>query len=183
MANSATVLTGRNNIFTVRHADGDLLCRIKGKVLELEERAYNPLAPGDLVLLEDIDLANGSAVIAGRMTRKNEFGRYNHKRDSIQTLAANIDQVVCLMSVHQPAYRRRFVDRVLVLCEYYEIPATIIVTKSDLAPNDAASHIRELSDLGYAARATSITAGDTRQTGMADGCSHRPRQRHELAGT
>ena len=123
-----TVLTGRNNIFTVEIGPAETdtletgpgeggsaryLCRLRGKTLALEERAYNPLAPGDLVRLAGAEPANHTAVITGREPRRNAFQRYNHKREALQTLGANLDLVVAVMSVSQPAFRRRFVDRVL----------------------------------------------------------------------
>jgi len=125
-----TVLTGRNNIFTV-DAGTRLLCRIKGKTLALEERSYNPLAPGDEVRLSGVDLRNATAVIDERLPRRNSFERYNRKREALQTLAANVDYVVPVMSVREPAFRDRFVDRVLALAEHHGIAAIVALTKCD----------------------------------------------------
>ena len=151
-----TVRTGRNNIFDVDvGADGlagttVYRCRIKGKTLRLEERAYNPVAPGDEVALSDLDTLHATAVIRERLERRNAFQRYNRKREALQTLAANVDLVVAVMSAAQPAFRDRFVDRVLVLAAYHEIPATLVVTKADLDAETARREAARYTACGYA---------------------------------
>lgn len=143
-----TVLTGRNNIFTV-HAEQLLLCRLKGKTLALEERSYNPLAPGDVVRLSSVDVANASAVIEERLPRRNAFQRYNHKRAALQTLAANVDYVVAVMSVTEPGFRNRFVDRVLALAGYHGIDAVLALTKCDLDTDLADFETTRYRRFGY----------------------------------
>lgn len=149
MSMNGTVLTGRNNIFTVLAEDSLLVCRIKGKTLVLEERAYNPLAPGDEVRLSSIDMSNRTAVIEARLPRRNAFERYNHKRAALQTLAANVDLVVPVMSAVHPSFRNRFVDRVLALAEYQGIEAFLVITKSDLDPERAELESERYGDIGY----------------------------------
>lgn len=131
----ATVLTGRNNIFTVQAGEQILLCRLKGKTLSLDERSYNPLAPGDEVQLESVDAGNKTAVITGRAPRKNAFARFNRKRDALQTLAANVDRAVVVMSIGDPVFRERFVDRMLVLGCHHDVPVSLVITKSELDPD------------------------------------------------
>jgi len=143
-----TVLTGRNNIFTV-DAGALLLCRIKGKTLALEERSYNPLAPGDLVRLSAVDPGNATAVIEERLPRRNAFERYNRKREALQTLAANVDYVVPVMSVRDPAFRERFVDRVLALAAHHGIRAIVALTKCDLDEPVARDHSARYERFGY----------------------------------
>lgn len=144
-----TVLTGRNNIFTVSAGTGTLLCRLRGKTLDIEERAYNPLAPGDEVELDAVDFANRTAVITARGDRRSAFQRYNRKREALQTLAANVDLVVAVMSARDPLFRPRFVDRVLVLAEFHGLPAIVAVTKIDLAPDRAAEESERYRAAGY----------------------------------
>jgi ribosome biogenesis GTPase len=149
MSQTATVLSGRNNIFRVRDDDSEYLCRIKGKSLKLEERAYNPLAPGDLVVLESIDYEHGEAVIAERLPRRNEFARLNLKRETPQTLGANIDLVVAVMSATLPAFRPAFVDRVLATAHFFEIEAALVITKADRDEAGAAVRAAEFERIGY----------------------------------
>ena len=152
------VLTGRNNIFTVMLEDRELLCRLKGKRLDGEERAHNPLAPGDEVRVVSVDWSDGSGIIESRAERRNAFVRFNRKRNAPQTLAANVAAAVCIASAREPRFRARFVDRFLALCEDQAIDAVVVVTKSDLAPEEAELAACTYRSLGYEALAVSATS-------------------------
>jgi ribosome biogenesis GTPase / thiamine phosphate phosphatase len=153
------VLMGRNNIFTVELDDITLLCRLRGKRLEISESSYNPLAPGDLVVLGSIDEVHGTGVIESRVERKNAFIRFNTKRNTPQTLAANIDEVICMSSARDPQFNPRFVDRFLVLAEDQGVPASVVINKADLDPGSAERAVAVYHDLGYTAFLISATTG------------------------
>jgi ribosome biogenesis GTPase len=106
---------------------GCIECRLKGKILKDGESAYNPLAPGDFVVFSP-----DSRLIESRLPRRNKFSRWNEKGRSSQVLAANIDLVVCAASPASPPFRPRFIDRVLVQAEVENIPAAVVLNKSDL---------------------------------------------------
>ncbi len=147
---TATILWGANNIFTARSSDGRVLenLRIKGKILGDTDDAYNPLAPGDIVIVGG---AEGEAyTIHRRLPRKNAVTRWNRKRRALQTVAANVDRLFVVASARHPRYHPGFVDRVLVMAELENIEAAIIINKSDLSLHDDASrHIETLSRLHY----------------------------------
>lgn len=127
------VIRGSRNLFTVR-AEGEETeteCRIKGKVLKGADGYYNPLAPGDVVRID-----NG--LVTGLETRRNEFARFNQKGQSPQLLAANVDLVLCVTSFASPPFRPRFLDRALLQADIAGIPAAIVCNKYDLARNDTA---------------------------------------------
>lgn len=133
------VLWGANNIFSVDCPDqGIIQCRIKGKILDREGqregREYNPLAPGDQVVLEwEEQESGGSAgegVIISRKPRVNAFIRYNKKRLVPQTIAANLDLLCVVASAVEPPFRPRFIDRVLVAAGD-DIPVFILLNKED----------------------------------------------------
>jgi ribosome biogenesis GTPase len=131
------VVKGSKNLFTIRpvkKADGpagdsrnDYECRFKGKVLKDGERAYNPLAPGDIVMFSP-----DSCLIESRLPRLNKFSRWNEKGRASQVLAANIDLVLCVASPASPPFRPRFIDRVLLQAEAENIPAAVVLNKADL---------------------------------------------------
>jgi len=106
-------------------------CRIKGKVLKGDIDYYNPIAPGDIVALED-------GLIVGLEDRKNVFARFNQKGQAPQLLAANVDLVLCVSSLVSPPFRPRFIDRVLLQADAANIQAAIICNKSDLVDDDGA---------------------------------------------
>src|SRR6056297_1661256 len=128
----ATVLWGANNIFTVRTATGTVHehLRLKGKILESEGYEHNPLAPGDTVELKhsgDADLQ-----IVRRLPRVNAVTRWNPKRQTVQTVAANVNLLFVVTSAQEPRYRSQFVDRVLVMATLEDIAAAVVVNKADL---------------------------------------------------
>lgn len=123
------VIRGSRNLFIVRVADGEIECRIKGKILKSVEGYYNPIAPGDLVEVKD-------GLILRLEKRRNSFARFNQKGQAPQLLAANVDLVLCVVSPASPPFRPRFLDRVLSQADAAEIPAAIICNKYDLTEAD-----------------------------------------------
>jgi ribosome biogenesis GTPase len=67
----------------------------------------------------------------------------------LQTLAANVDLVVTVMSVEDPLFRDRFVDRVLALAEHHAINAVVALTKCDLDPTRAEHEASRYAAAGY----------------------------------
>lgn len=139
---------GANNIFTVLSGSETFLCRIKGKVLREEEVTYNPLAPGDEVEFAVDSHTEGEGKILNRKPRRNALVRWNRKRQSRQTIAANIDLLVCVGSVGNPPFRPRFIDRVLIGA--VDMDTLIVINKSDLAiPPDVGQRLENYRDIGY----------------------------------
>ena len=124
-----TILHGINNIYAVSQEGKRYDCVIKGKKLKGTGRSYAPLAPGDEVDLEIYD--SGFSQIVERAQRRSEFCRWNRKGNAAQTLAANVDLVVCICSPESPPFRPRFIDRIYVTCEIEKIPLLVILNKSD----------------------------------------------------
>ncbi|MFP4179402.1 MAG: ribosome small subunit-dependent GTPase A [Spirochaetaceae bacterium] len=152
------VLYGTNNIFTVISENERFLCRIKGKVLKQEETSYNPLAPGDTVLFIPSNPSDGKGLITERVNRKNAFIRWNRKKASPQTVAANIDIVMCVASIGTPPFRPRFIDRVLVAAG--NIPAAVVINKDDLAGQAwEEERIEDFSRIGYPVYRSSAETG------------------------
>jgi len=148
------VLYSINNIYTVLTEQGEVTCRIKGKTLREEEVSYNPIAPGDRVVLEQ-------GLILKKQPRKNQFIRWNNKRKAPQTLAANIDCLLCISSSKSPPFRPRFIDRILVAAEAYGITAGIVLNKMDLGQEqDVELRLENYSSLGYKVFRSSIKTGE-----------------------
>ena len=149
----ATVLWGANNIFTVRSSEksGSVIhehLRLKGKTLDSDQYEHNPLAPGDVVELAPS--GEGDLQIVGRHPRTNAVTRWNPKRQTVQTIAANVDLLLVVTSAQEPQYRAQFIDRVLVMATLEQVTAAVIVNKADLALDAAAQqHIAVLRSLGY----------------------------------
>ena len=154
------VLYGINNIYTVSCGGARFECRIKGKKLQTERREYNPISAGDFVEVEE-DLNNsGKGMITGRRERRNSFARWNRKRGTVQTIAANVDLLVCILSPESPPFRPRFADRVLVNSEE-TIPVLIVLNKMDQNISDEVERrLGDWSRMGYRVHRTSAETGE-----------------------
>lgn len=164
-----TVTWGANNIFTVRGVDDAVFhhVRIKGKILADESAAYNPLAPGDTVMLQ-IE-SDSSVQITERLPRRNAVVRWNPKRRTLQTVAANVDRLYIVTSAAQPRYAAQFIDRVLVMTELESIDAAVVINKSDLTLSPpAAEHVAALQAIGYTVLRTVATGGDRTDVAALD---------------
>ena len=81
------ILSGSKNVFEVECDDGLIRsCSIKGKILKDVEGYYNPLAPGDIVNIDDSTMEDEKGLILSHEPRKNEFVRWNIKKREPQLL-------------------------------------------------------------------------------------------------
>jgi ribosome biogenesis GTPase len=72
-------------------------------------------------------------VIVDVAPRRNGFSRRSAAvRPVEQVLAANIDQIVLVVSLSHPEFKPGFADRVLAQAEHASIPARLVVNKTDL---------------------------------------------------
>ena len=134
------VIRFSKNLFIVRSGGRETECRIKGKILKNAEDCYNPLAPGDIVEVED-------GLILALEKRRNSFSRFNQKGQAPQILASNVDLVLIVSSPVSPPFRPRFLDRVLLQADIAGIPAAIVCNKYDLAgTGDSLDAEERLSD-------------------------------------
>jgi ribosome biogenesis GTPase len=153
------ILSGTNNVFSVLCEDGERRsCAIKGKRIKDKEFEYNALAAGDEVEIE-VD-EGGQALVTALTTRRNAFGRYNEKGRAHQSMAANIDLVVCVASPSFPPFRPRFVDRVAILAEAAHVPLLIALNKTDLGVGEEIEERLALYEkLGYGIHRCSAESG------------------------
>jgi ribosome biogenesis GTPase / thiamine phosphate phosphatase len=164
------VLSGTNNVFAVLCEDGERrACPIKGKRIKDISGEYNALAAGDLVELEPSPQGGagaslrgpGRGMITALKPRRNVFGRYNEKGRAKQSIAANVDLVVCVASPSFPPFRPRFVDRVAILAEAAHAPFLIALNKSDLGSDaETDERLDRYAELGYGILRCSAAKGD-----------------------
>lgn len=125
---------------------------LRGKIRLKGSTATNPVAVGDMVdfeadvpeyqmnregvtaavLSECITLEN-PAVITAVHPRSNYIIRKstNLSRQS-HIIAANLDRAFLVITLDFPQVKLPFLDRLLVTCEVYNVPATIVLNKCDL---------------------------------------------------
>ncbi len=154
------VIQSTGSWYIVKTREGELLkSRLKGKFRTRGWKNTNPVAVGDHVTVRiQVD---DTAVITQISARANVIIR-KATRLSRQThiIAANVDQGVLVASLAQPVTSTGFIDRFLVTMEAYDIPAKIILNKSDLynlAQKELAQELVEAyQNAGYPILITSI---------------------------
>ena len=153
------VLTNQNETYR---------CILRGKFKNefalKKDKLYltNIAAVGDMV---EFDETNGNTgVIHSIEERKNYISRkapkikgasYRGERLE-QIIAANIDQIIVISSVHQPEFNNKTLDRFLITAESAHIKSVITINKSDLINNDEIKNWVDLyKNLGYPVIVTS----------------------------
>lgn len=128
--------------------------RIRGKFRLETSDMSNPLAVGDVVEFEpDLNYAE-TASINEIHERKNHIIRKSNKLSSKrQVIAANLDLALMVASIVAPRTSLGFIDRFLVCCEAFHIPAIIFFNKKDLLDEDGLELLRDIEkiykDAGY----------------------------------
>ncbi len=106
-------------------------CRIRGKLRLKGVRSTNPVVVGDIVRCQSEN--SEEWVIFDIVPRRNYIIRRasNLSKES-HIIAANIDQAMIVVTLKEPVTALEFVDRFLVTCEAYKVPAIILLAKIDL---------------------------------------------------
>ena len=119
---------------------------LRGKIRLKGSTATNPVAVGDVVNFEaevpegvaEQELSvhvtpENAAVITSVEPRRNYIIRKstNLSRQS-HIIAANLDRAFIIATIDFPEIKLPFLDRLLVTCEVYNVPVTIVLNKVDL---------------------------------------------------
>jgi ribosome biogenesis GTPase / thiamine phosphate phosphatase len=107
--------------------------RMKG-IFKLDDiTSTNPIAVGDVVDFVLENETEGSVTITKIHDRRNYINRQSPRVKSQQHIvAANIDQSLLIATVKEPRTSQGFIDRFLVACEMYHVPAILLFNKLDL---------------------------------------------------
>ncbi len=140
---------------------------LKGKVRLSGSDSTNPVAVGDVVEYEYSDTPSMThpATIRSVSDRKNYLIRRstNLSRQS-HVIAANLDQAFLVVTLFFPEIKLPFLDRLLVTCEVYGIPATIVLNKVDIFrkefPDELSNFHRIYESAGYRIIETSALTGE-----------------------
>ncbi|MDE3213210.1 MAG: ribosome small subunit-dependent GTPase A [Bacteroidota bacterium] len=141
--------------YTVKSEEGGWYqARIKGKFKIDQITSTNPIAVGDQVTLETEEDAAHSWVITQIEPRRNYVTRQSpHNKFQHHIIASNIDQSLLFATLKDPRTSQGFIDRFLVACEAYHIPAVIVFNKADLYRKKEMEKLEEIraiyQDIGY----------------------------------
>lgn len=129
------------------------VARLRGKFKLENKKVTNPIAVGDIVILETHEV-EGEWVIVKIEDRKNYVIRQSpRKKGYDHLLASNVDQGVLIVTLKMPRTSVGFIDRFLVTLEAFRIPGVIIFNKKDLYSEKEMKLYNELksiyTNLGY----------------------------------
>jgi ribosome biogenesis GTPase len=125
------VVRNTGSWYTVKNSEGGLVdCKIKGNFRIKDIRSTNPISVGDKVEYTLAD--DGSAWIFAISDRKNYIIRRSSNLSKYsQILAANLDLVALVVTINYPETSTVFIDRFLATAEAYQVPACLIINKTD----------------------------------------------------
>ena len=129
-----TVYKSTGSWYTVKDEGGKFWnARIKG-VMKLDNlTSTNPVAVGDVVDMEPEREGENSAMITAIQDRRNYINRQSPRLKHQQHIvAANLDQSLLIATIKEPRTSQGFIDRFLVACEMYHVPAVIVFNKFDV---------------------------------------------------
>lgn len=130
----ARVYKSTGSWYTVKAEDGSFYnARIKG-IFKIDAiSSTNPIAVGDEVGIDIEAVQEESAVITAIADRRNYVARVSpHNKRQHHIVASNLDQSILFATLKEPRTSQGFMDRFLVSCEAYHIPAIIVFNKSDI---------------------------------------------------
>ncbi|HYG40844.1 MAG TPA: ribosome small subunit-dependent GTPase A [Cytophagales bacterium] len=141
--------------------------RLRGKHKIKDIKLTNPIAVGDQVVCNYEN--DGRMAIDEIVERTNYVIRKSVKKSSQgHIIAANVDQSVLVVTLKYPRTSLGFIDRFLVSCESFRIPAIIVFNKQDIMNEEdkvLQNYLKNIYEkLGYKCLFTSIQT----QTGISE---------------
>lgn len=130
----ARIYKSTGSWYVAKGSDGKLYnARIKG-IFKIDEiTSTNPIAVGDEVEMVVEDVQEESAMIDHIYDRKNYVARVSpHNKRQHHIIASNLDQSILFATLKEPKTSQGFIDKFLISCESYHIPAIIVFNKADL---------------------------------------------------
>ena len=136
---------------------------LRGRVRLKASEITNPVAVGDRVRYAVED--DGAATITEILPRRNYIiRRSTNLSRQAHIIAANLDRAWLIVSLYFPEIKLPLLDRILVTCELYGIPATIVLSKTDLYRAEAQEEIDHFKSIyesaGYQVIETSVLTGE-----------------------
>ena len=148
--------------YVVKTIDGKVYnARIKG-IFKIDGiTSTNPLAVGDEIEMVIENEVEDTGTITFIYPRKNYVARTSPRnKNQHHIIASNLDQALVFATLKDPKTSTGFIDRFLVACELYHLPAIIVFNKSDIYRKremDKFAEIKAIYEaIGYTVLLTSI---------------------------
>jgi ribosome biogenesis GTPase / thiamine phosphate phosphatase len=135
-------------------------CVLRGKLRMKGVKTTNPVAVGDNVMIDP-----EAGAIIEVLERKNYILRKaSNLSKQYQIIAANLDQVLVIVTIVFPKTAVEFLDRLLITAEAYRIPAKVIFNKTDLYSGEDSKRMEYLISvyerIGYDCLRLSLSEGN-----------------------
>jgi len=163
---TATVYKSTGSWYTITDEEGKTWrARLKGIFKTDDISSTNPIAVGDKVDMEMENEGENTATITHIHDRLNYVARQSpHTRHRHHIVASNLDQSMLIATLKDPRTSLGFIDRFLIACESYHIPAVILFNKKDTWRKKEEAHYDEWREMyeaiGYTVASTSIHQQD-----------------------
>ena len=156
------VISSTGSWYRVSTENGDIDCRIRGRLRLKGIRSTNPVVVGDRVVVEPD--GESSAIVEILPRRNYIIRRASNLSKESHIIGANIDRALLIVTLHSPSTPVEFVDRFLVTCEAYNVPVTIVLGKADTLVGEHEAEAEEFTaiyrDAGYDIVRLSSTTGE-----------------------
>ena len=131
---SALIYKSTGSWYITKTADGrQYNARTKGVLKISGLTSTNPIAVGDEVEMELENELENTATISVIKDRRNYIARVSpHNKNQHHIIASNLDQSMLFATLKDPKTSSGFIDRFLVSCEAYHVPAVIVFNKCDV---------------------------------------------------
>ncbi|MES2880808.1 MAG: ribosome small subunit-dependent GTPase A, partial [Bacteroidota bacterium] len=151
--------------YVVKDTEGRIWnARMKG-VFKLDGiTSTNPIAVGDVVSFVLENEGESSATITKIHDRRNYINRQSPRvKSQRHIVAANVDQSLMIATIKEPRTSQGFIDRFLVACEMYHVPAIVLFNKLDLYKEKELKKLEHLKsvyeNVGYKVAGISLKDG------------------------
>ena len=145
----AVVYKSTGSWYITKTTDGQTFnARMKG-IFKIDGiTSTNPIAVGDQVEIELENELEHTATITVIYDRRNYITRQSpgHKMHH-HIIASNLDQSLLFATLKDPKTSTGFIDRFLVTCEAYHVPAIIVFNKTDVYRKKELDKLQELQGL------------------------------------
>ncbi len=161
------------DFYVLNDDDTEVRCSLRGRLKKEHSLKKRKLKTLDIVVVGDIVEYSlnddGTGVIEGVVDRENYISRKAPKLKGAgnrgerleQIIAANIDNLFIVTSIHQPEFNNRVLDRIIVTGESEHLNVYIIINKSDLDEFELIPEWKEFyEEIGYTVFAVDAHSGD-----------------------
>jgi ribosome biogenesis GTPase / thiamine phosphate phosphatase len=167
---TARVYKSTGSWYLVKDENGKFFqARIKGKFKMDDITSTNPIAVGDVVEIEPENELEDTVMVSGIHDRKNYINRRSPSSKRLHhIIASNIDQSLLVATLREPRTSQGFIDRFLIACESFHVPAIVVLNKADLFREKEKKQYeawKEMyEDIGYRFLLTSTQTGEGIET-------------------